>query len=101
MSSDIRRFNLYDPLIDGEYDGSLSNPRRTFQWLKWIHSSLPLEHRQILLSDVIATVIPMLDAQIRTLTEAANTFMQHKMRCIANRDLVPHNQQENDEYRDV
>ena len=101
MSNAIRRFNLYDPAIDGNYDGSLSNPRRTFQWMKWIYSSLTLEHRQILLSDMIAPVIPVLDAQIRTLTEATNTFMQYKVRYIANRDLPPHTQEENEEYKHV
>ena len=46
-------------------------------------------------------MIPVLDVQIRTLIEATYTFMQHKTRCIANRALTPHTQQENDEYKDV
>ena len=53
------------------------------------------------LSDVIAPVIFVLDAQVRTLTEATNTFMQHKMRCIANRALTSDTQQQHEAYRDV
>ena len=96
-----RRFNLYDPTIDGRYDGSLSDPRRTFQWIKWIYASLSIEHRQMLDSNVLPPSIPELDSEIAALTVFSNEFNKYKMKCIFNRSLQPHSQQDLDDQRDV
>ena len=102
MSSlNFRRFNLYDPTIDGRYDGSLSDPRRTFQWMKYIYASLSIEHRQMLDSNVLPPSIPELDSQIAALTVFTNNFNQYKMKCIFDRSLPTHSQQDIDDQRDV
>ena len=67
-----RRFSLYDPTVDGLYNGSLSDPRRTFQWLKWISSKLSVEHRQVMKTRTVLPNLSDLDELIDQLDKTNN-----------------------------
>ena len=83
-----RTFKLYDPVLDGKYDGSLSSPRNTFQWVKFFYASLSSEHKTIFMSNAVAPDIAVLDSQIDILGEAASTYIQRKISSYGDPTLI-------------